>query len=67
MGYMAAVANLLRAAIDIKKDERSFDDSLYELADILEETKVDSMGLGIVMYWPSIAFEGEESEEEGRE
>jgi hypothetical protein len=55
---MEAVSNILRAAIDI------FDDSLHELADILEETKVDNMGRGIVMYWPSIAFEGEESEEE---
>lgn len=32
---------------------------LRELADILEDSKTDSMGRGIIMYWPNIPFEGE--------
>jgi hypothetical protein len=64
---MEAVSNILRAAIDLKENEREFDDSLFALADTLEETKVDSMGRGIVMYWPSIAFEGEEGEDKESE
>jgi hypothetical protein len=52
---MRVAAELIRAVIETKEE---FDDSLYELAGILEDTQTDSMGMGIIMYWPNIPFEG---------
>ena len=59
MSAMAVAGWLIKALKETVDDESQWD----ELADILYDTVIDSMGRGIIMYWPSIAFEGEENED----
>jgi hypothetical protein len=47
------VADIMAAA------QHHEDADLDSVADILKKARTDSMGMGIVMYWPSIKFEGE--------
>lgn len=38
-------------------------EELSDLADVVERTRTDNMGLSLVLYWPGVPF-GEQQEEE---
>jgi hypothetical protein len=53
-----AVADLIRGIKESFLQSR-LEETLDQVADVLEKTKVDSMGRGVVLYWPKENFEGE--------
>lgn len=53
----SAIANLIEATLFLE-----YDDLMYELSDMLRKARTDSMGLGTVIYFPSIKFEEDQDE-----
>ena len=62
---MSCVANILEELASQDPDESA--DALEELAKGLRGSCTDSMGLGTILYFPGIPFEGNEKDDEDDE
>ena len=57
---VGAVGGALLVSALLDKDLQNLDDWLPDLLDQLEDTRTDSLGMGVITYWPSVPFiEGE--------
>ncbi len=59
---MACVASVLEELATLDSDDSA--DALEELAKGLRRSCTDSMGLGTILYFPGIPFEGDEKDDE---
>jgi hypothetical protein len=50
------IADMIRAAVDHPAD------MVEVFADTLDETQQDAMGLGMIVYWPRVEWEEEDSD-----
>lgn len=56
--------SIFAALFQAVADNEPMFEEIQEIADALKNTRSDSMGLGVILYWPSVKFDGKEKEDE---